>query len=226
MKITESKYHGVFFAAGTDRTQPATINLAPGFSVYGEKLLKHNNQELRLWDPYRSKIGAAIMKHISMLPIKTGDKVLYLGAANGTTASHVSDIVGKEGKVFCIDIAPRVMRDLIYVCEHKTNMVPIMADAGKPEEYEFAVEQVDFLFEDVASPDQAEILIKNAEKFLKKGGYAMIAVKSRSIDVTRAPRQIYAEVESKLKKHFEVIDAKELEPFEKDHIVFLLKRKI
>lgn len=224
MKILPSKYPGVFFAENGKR-HLATLNLTPGFSVYGEKLIEHDGKEYRLWDHFRSKIGAAIMKGIKDVPIHAGNKVLYLGAANGTTASHVSDLVGKDGKVFCIDIAPRVMRDLIYVCEHKKNMIPILADASKTEEYEFAVEQCDFLFEDVAAPEQAEILIKNAKRFLKKGGFAMIAVKARSIDVTIAPRTIYAEVENKLKEHFDIIDKKELAPFEKDHIMFLLKRK-
>jgi len=224
MKIIKSRFHNVFFTENGKRS-PATLNLVPGFAVYGEKLIEQDGKEYRLWDPYRSKIAAAIMKGIKELPIKPGDKVLYLGAANGTTSSHVSDIVGKDGKVFCIDIATRVMRDLIYVCEHKKNMTPILADAAKTEEYEFAVEQCDFLFEDVASPDQAEILIKNAKKFLKKVGFAMIAVKSRSIDVTKEPKEIYAEVEKQLSKDFEIIDRKELEPFEKDHIMFLLKHK-
>lgn len=222
MKIVKSKFPNIFFAENGKR-QPATINLTPGFAVYGEKLIEQDGKEYRLWDPWRSKIAAAIMKGIKDMPIHAGNKVLYLGAANGTTVSHVSDIVGKNGKVFCIDIAPRVMRDLIYVCEHKKNMVPILADASKTEEYEFAVEQCDFLFEDVAAPEQAEILIKNAKRFLKKDGYAMIAVKSRSIDVTKEPKIIYAEIETKLKQHFDVIDKKELEPFEKDHMIFLLK---
>ena len=220
--IPHKKFKGVYW---TDGSKLATLNLVPGFAVYGEKLVSFDNKEYRTWDHYRSKIAAAIMKNIKDLPIHSGDKVLYLGAANGTTASHVSDILGKDGKIFCIDIAPRVMRDLIYVCEHKKNMIPIMADANKTEDYELFVDKVDFLFEDVASPDQAEILIKNAKRFLKKDGYAMIAVKARSIDVTREPKSIYIEFENKIKDEFVIIDKKELDPYEKDHIDFLLKRK-
>lgn len=223
MEIVPSKYSGVFWVKN-GKQQLATLNLAPGFSVYGEKLIQYKGKEYRIWDPYRSKIAAAIMNGIKDVPIKDGMSVLYLGAANGTTASHVADIVGRNGKVFCIDIAPRAMRDLIYVCEHKPNMVPILADANKPDDYEFIVSKCDFLFEDVASPDQVQILIKNAQKFLKENCFAMIAIKARSIDVTKKPQEIFNKTEEELKNYFEIIDKKRLEPYEADHMMFLLKK--
>lgn len=54
----------------------------------GEKI------EYRVWNPFRSKLGAAILGGVDQIHIKPGAKVLYLGAASGTTVSHVSDIVG------------------------------------------------------------------------------------------------------------------------------------
>jgi len=224
MKISKSKWEGIFFIEN-GKFRPATLNLVPGFSVYGERLIKDQGKEYREWDPYRSKIGAAIMNNIKDIPIHEGDNVLYLGASTGTTASHVSDIVGKNGKVFCVDISPRTTRDLIFVCEKKKNMIPILADASKVEEYEFIVEPCDFVFEDVAAPKQISILIKNCDKFLKPKGYAMIAIKSRSIDVTKDPKEIFDEAERELNKFFEIIDKKRLEPFEEDHIIFLLRKK-
>lgn len=50
--------------------------------------------EYRAWNPFRSKLAAAILGGIDQIHIKPGAKVLYLGAASGTTVSHVSDIVG------------------------------------------------------------------------------------------------------------------------------------
>ena len=220
--MEKTKYPNVFW---TSKKKLATLNLVPGLQVYGERLIKEKGKEYREWDPHRSKIGAALMRGIKDLPIKSGSKVLYLGSASGTTASHISDIVGQNGKVFCVDIAPRVMRDLIFVAEKKTNMIPVLADASNPAEYEFMVEECDFVFEDVAMPNQTEILIKNCQKFLKKGGYAMIALKARSIDVTAHPSDIFEKAEKELSKVFEIVDKKRLEPFEKDHIMFLLKMK-
>ncbi len=200
-----------------------THNLVKGNRVYGEKLL--NNGKLREWIPRRSKIAAAIMKGIQNLGIKKGSKVLYLGAASGTTASHVSDIVGKEGAVFCIDIAYRVIRDLVLVCEKRNNMYPLLADASNPEKYRVFFPNVDVVYEDVASKNQAEILIKNCDLFLKPGGWAVIAVKARSIDVTKKPQQIFNEIEKKFRKHFTIIEKTKLEPYEKDHMFYVMKKK-
>lgn len=50
--------------------------------------------EYRAWNPFRSKLAAAILGGIDQIHIKPGVRVLYLGAASGTTVSHVSDIVG------------------------------------------------------------------------------------------------------------------------------------
>jgi fibrillarin-like pre-rRNA processing protein len=223
MNIINSKWPGIFFAEN-GKKHPATLNLVPGMSVYGEQLVKFEGKEYRIWDPNRSKLGAAIAKGIKDVPIKSGMTVLYLGSASGTTASHVSDIIGEHGRLFGVDIAPRVMRDFVFLCEKRKNMVPILADATKPDEYSAMVGKVDFVFEDVAMPNQTEILIENCKRFLKKGGFAMIAIKARSIDVAAEPNEIYKKVEAELTKHFEIIDKKELKPYEIDHMIFLLKR--
>ncbi len=223
MKITKSKYEGIFLVEN-GKKKIATINLVPGYTPFSEQTVKQDGKEYRIWNPHRSKWAAAIMKNIKKFSLKKGDNVLYLGAASGQSASYISDIVGKEGKVFCIDIAPRVMRDLIFVAEKKENMVPILADATNPKEYEF-IGKVDFIFQDVAMPNQVEILKRNAH-FLKDGGQILLAVKSRSIDVTAKPSDIFAKVEHQLAKDFDIIDKKRLEPYEMDHIVFLLSKKV
>lgn len=201
-----------------------TKNLVPGQRIYGERLFYSEEfGELREWIVSRSKLGAAIVKGMEV-PLKKGDKVLYLGIASGTTASHVSDIIGKEGIIFGIDIAPRVLRDLIPVVEKRKNIIPILADANKPETYEHIVFEVDFIYEDVAQPHQVEIFIKNIERFLRRRGYGMIAVKARSIDVTRNPKEIFKEVEKELKERYELIDWIRLDPYHKDHAMFLIRK--
>jgi fibrillarin-like pre-rRNA processing protein len=203
----------------------ATKNLVPGYTVYGERTVQIEGEEYRFWDPHRSKLGAAIMMGLKEVPIQPGDNVLYLGAANGTTPSHVSDIVGPEGLVFCVEFAPRSMRDLIPVCEKKENMLPILADARKPGDYREYIENADCLYEDVAQPDQIRILTMNAKEYLKKGDPAMIAVKSQSISATRDRKEVFDEAVEEVKKNFEVVESMQLEPFEKDHLLLSLKFK-
>ena len=186
--MSEEKFPGVYLVGG----RLATKNLSPGFRVYGEKLAQEGEADYRMWDLYRSKLAGALHKGLKEMPIKPGSIVLYLGASTGTTPSHVSDIVGPEGGVYCVEFAQRSMRDLISVCERRSNMLPIMGDARKPDEYAEHIEgKVDVIYQDVAQPDQDEIFLRNSRLFLKAGGGGMIAIKSQSIDVTRAPKKIF-----------------------------------
>jgi fibrillarin-like pre-rRNA processing protein len=221
------KFKGVFLAVGDDGVKRlATRNITPGFQVYGEKLVTYDGKEYRLWEPYRSKLAASILKRIEEMPIGEGDKILYLGAASGTTASHVADIVGRDGIVFCVEFSPRVTRELVRVCETKKNMIPILADARFPEKYRMLVEQVDTIYSDVAQPEQAKLLADNSEMFLKSDGYTMLAIKAQSIDVTKEPSEVFKEETQVLtKRGFEIVQVVNLEPFDKAHAMVLAKFK-
>lgn len=178
----------------------------------------------REWDPRKSKLAAAILKGIKEIGLKEGSKVLYLGASSGTTASHVSDIVGKTGFVFALDFSPRMVRDLVFECERRKNMAPLLEDANHPERYTDNVTEVDVVYQDIAQRNQAEIFLKNCRMFLKKGGYGLLAVKARSVNVAKKPSEIFDEIEKELKE-VEIVDKKALEPFEKDHMLFVCKKK-
>jgi fibrillarin-like pre-rRNA processing protein len=203
----------------------ATKSFAPGTRVYGEKLLTEAGVEYRAWDLYRSKLAAAIHKGLREMPIQPGSTVLYLGASTGTTPSHVSDIVGKDGIVFCVEFAQRSMRDLMQVCERRENMFPIMGDARQPSEYAEGIGKVDVIYQDVAQPDQDDIFIKNSKMFLKDGGWGMIAIKSQSIDVTRQPKAVFAEFVKKVGSEIDVSQQIELSPFDLEHLFIAGKKK-
>jgi fibrillarin-like pre-rRNA processing protein len=213
-------FEGVYYLHLEDGSRRlATRNLSPSKNVYGERLVKHKGTEYRLWEPYRSKLAAAILKGLKTLPIRPDHKVLYLGAASGTTASHVSDIVGEAGHVYCVEFAPRSIRELVNnVCEFRMNMSPILADARLPLRYSALVEKADDVYCDIAQPEQAKILADNADLYLKNGGWIMLAVKARSIDVTKEPSEVYKrEVETLEKRGFEILEVIHLEPYEKAH---------
>ncbi|MCX6767747.1 MAG: fibrillarin-like rRNA/tRNA 2'-O-methyltransferase [Candidatus Micrarchaeota archaeon] len=203
----------------------ATKSLAPGTTVYGELTRKIGGDEYRFWDQRRSKLGAALVKGLRTMPIIPGSKVLYLGAASGTTASHVSDIVGENGVVYCVEFSARAMRDLIAVCEKRENMVPILADVRMPEAYECDVPKVDVVYEDVADREQARILLENAAKFLPAGRLAAIAIKARCVSAAANPKQVYSQVLSQLHPVFEIVEKIDLAPFEMDHLFAVLRKK-
>lgn len=216
----KSLFPGVF----TDGKFLLTINLSPGKRVYDERFTREGGTEYRSWDAFRSKLAGAIKKGLRIFPFTAGTKVLYLGASTGTTPSHVSDIIGPEGEIYAVEFAPHCMQLLIKNCEERENLIPILADANKPEEYK-DVGEVDVIYQDVAQPNQSEILIKNSQMFLKKGGIAMIAIKSQSIDVTKSPDAVFAVVVSQLEKEFDVLEKLKLEPFDKDHLFCVLRKK-
>ena len=202
-----------------------TENLSKGNQVYGERLIKIHDVEYRVWDPFRSKLAAAIIKDLKNLPIRNAGKVLYLGASTGTTVSHVSDIVGTSGLVFAVESASRVARELIErVAVHRSNVIPIIEDARKPNAYFSISGKVDVVYCDIAQPDQTEIAIANCRTYLKNNGYIVLIIKARSIDVTREPKDVVIEEVAKLRNNgFEVEQVINLHPFDKDHAMVLAR---
>lgn len=199
----------------------ATCNLLSGMRVYGEKLIEEQGREYRLWDPRRSKMAAALLNGLEIFPIVETSKILYLGASAGTTPSHLSDIV-HQGIVYCVEFSPRMMRELINLCVLRGNMVCIMDDATRPLKYMHLVENVDVVYSDVAQPRQTELFIDNMRLFLKNKGIGIIMIKSRSIDVTKAPKVVFKEEVSKLKTAgLNVLEKIKLEPYEKDHLALI-----
>jgi fibrillarin-like pre-rRNA processing protein len=196
----------------------------PGVKIYGEQLVKQGSRELRVWDIYRSKLAAAIKKKLRTFPFEEKSKILYLGAGNGTTPSHIADII-RNGIAYCIEFSPRAMADLYTVCLQRKNLIPILADANKPFEYMNRVGQVDIIYEDVAQRGQVDILKKNAKYFLKPEGYAFLMVKARSIDVSKEPEKVFNIVADELRSHFQILERIPLDPYEKDHMCIVCKFK-
>ena len=212
----------VLFIEEGGKTRLVTKNLVPDMQVYGEKLITVDGIEYRLWSHHRSKLAGMIEKGMN-LPLKEDSRVLYLGAASGTTASHVSDIITK-GRVFAVEFSPRIMRDLIDVCSKRSNMVPVFADAGQPGSYRAIAGLVDVIYQDVAQPNQAEIALVNAREFLKEGGYLVMVIKARSVDSTVNPKIVYEQELDKLGKEFNLLDKKVLRPYHPDHLAVIAQR--
>ncbi|XP_026324544.1 rRNA 2'-O-methyltransferase fibrillarin [Hyposmocoma kahamanoa] len=221
--IEPHRHPGVFIARGKEDAL-VTKNLVPGSEVYGEKRISVENEgekiEYRVWNPFRSKLAAAIMGGVDAIHMPPGSRVLYLGAASGTTVSHVSDIVGPEGLVYAVEFSHRSGRDLINVAKKRTNIIPIIEDARHPLKYRMLVGMVDTIFADVAQPDQARIVSLNAQHFLKNGGHFVISIKASCIDSTAQPEAVFASEVKKLQADkLKPQEQLTLEPYERDHAV-------
>jgi rRNA 2'-O-methyltransferase fibrillarin len=205
----------------------ATKSFVPGVSIYGEKRVsgtivgETESKEFRTWNPYRSKLAAAIYSGVDNIYMSPGSFVLYLGAASGTTVSHVSDLVGAEGMVYAVEFSPRSGRDLEEMTKRRSNIVPILEDARHPWKYRMLIPRmVDCIFMDVAQPDQGRILALNAQHFLKESGGWVISIKANCIDSTADPAAVFASEVAKMKaKGLKPKEQVTLEPFERDHAV-------
>lgn len=220
--MKQTRFDNVYMLEYKRKQILLTKNLTPKKTVYGEDLIKKDGVEYRSWDHTRSKLAAGIMKGLSQIAIRKGSKVLYLGAASGTTLSHVSDII-EDGFAIGLDFAPRVMRDFYFLCKERKNLIPLLADANNIQSYAALVPQVDVVFQDIAQRNQLEIFLKNLA-FLKKGGFGLLVIKARSVDTTKHPKDIFKDVKKDLEKKVTIVDYKELDPFEKDHAIFVIKK--
>jgi rRNA 2'-O-methyltransferase fibrillarin len=221
-----ARFPGVYIIKGK-ADAIATKNFVPGVSVYGEKRVsgtvvgETESKEFRTWNPYRSKLAAAIYGGVEKIYMQPGSAVLYLGAASGTTVSHVSDLVGPEGVVYAVEFSHRSGRDLEEMTKRRANIVPIIEDARHPWKYRMLIPRlVDCIFMDVAQPDQARIMALNALHFLKEGGGFVISVKANCIDSTADAATVFAAEVAKMKQMgLKPKEQVTLEPFERDHAV-------
>jgi len=217
----EDKQHIFWFQVEGER-KLATENLVPGNQVYNEKLLNVKGVEYRIWNPFRSKLAASIMNGLKDFPFNKKADVLYLGVSTGTTISHISDIIGQSGTIFGIEHASRVARDFLdRVASHRKNIVPIIQDARKPEEFFSVYKKVDAVYVDIAQPDQTDIAIENCKLYLKSGGYLFLVIKTRSIDVTKDPKGVIKNEIKKLESLFEIKQTIDLQPYDKDHAMVI-----
>jgi len=232
--VEPHRHEGIFVARGKEDAL-VTLNSTPGKAVYGEKRISvelppkagdatatPTKVEYRVWNPFRSKLAAAVLGGVDNIWIKPGSKVLYLGAAAGTTVSHVSDIVGPNGAVYAVEFSHRPGRDLLGVAKDRTNIIPIIEDARHPLKYRMLVGMVDVVFADIAQPDQARIVALNSHYFLKNGGHSVISIKASCIDSTAAPEAIFRREVTKLQaEQFRPLEQLTLEPYERDHAIVI-----
>ncbi|WIV66212.1 fibrillarin-like rRNA/tRNA 2'-O-methyltransferase [Natrialbaceae archaeon AArc-T1-2] len=181
-----------------------------GEPVYGEA----TDGEWRAWDPTRSKLGAMFALGMDT-GLEGGETVLYLGAASGTTVSHVADF---SGPTYAVEFAPRPARDLLAVADSRPRLFPLLKDARKPESYAHVVEGgVDAIVQDVATRGQARVAREN-QRFLADDGRLLLAVKARSEDVTRDPAAVFEDVRAELETDYEILERRRLEDYHVDHL--------
>ncbi|MCX8172911.1 MAG: fibrillarin-like rRNA/tRNA 2'-O-methyltransferase [Archaeoglobaceae archaeon] len=185
-------------------------------SHYGERIFEVDGERYREWSPWRSKLSAVLVKGYK-IEFSGNEKVLYLGAASGTTISHLADIID-NGVLYAIEYSAKPFRKLLELAKSRNNIIPIFSDASKPEEFSGIVEKVDMIYQDISQKNQVEILKMNSNFFLKKGGRIIMMVKAKSIDSTSESSVVFSRVLKSISEDFKIFASDTLEPYHRDHI--------
>ena len=212
-----------------------TVNANPGIAVRGESLRKFRGVEHRRWDPNRSKLGAGLLRtrnDPSLLLPDAGSTILYLGAGHGTTISHLHDhLCGAKnrfgGRLVAVDLAPRCLRDLTYLAEHRPGLVPVLGDARKFDAWGVLIpSRVDWLFQDVAQAGQVEIFLSAVRRFLSHDGIGLLSLKAASERHNEGgDEDIFTEAIAQLSSEVELLEHINLTGFEDQHALFVIRRR-
>jgi len=219
------KYSNVYISGLPQNLKLYSKNLVPGNKVYGEKLITFKGDEYREWDPFRSKLAAMILEKPSLEFLTKDLSCLYLGAASGTTISHLSDII-YSGIIYGVEFAERSMRQLIQNTDKRKNIVPILGNANFPESYANSIfTPIDLVYQDVAQPNQAQIAIENCNYYLKDNGFLILAIKSQSIDSVQKSEKIYLQEKRIIEKAgYKIIDSVNIHKYAANHIILTVQK--
>ena len=212
-----------------------TVNANPGVAVRGESMRKFRGIEHRRWDPNRSKLGAGLLRtrnDPTLLLPNAGSTVLYLGAGHGTTISHLHDhLCGAKnrfgGRLVAVDLAPRCLRDLTYLAEHRPGLVPVLGDARKFDAWGILIpSRVDWLFQDVAQAGQVDIFLSAVRRFLSQDGIGLLSLKAASERHNDGgDEDIFAAAIAQLSSEVELLEHINLTGFEDQHALFVVRRR-
>lgn len=183
-------------------------------SIYGEPVITRGKNFFRLFSPLRSKLSSSLK--LGLRPtIKKEDHILYLGAATGTTVSHLSDAVS-SGSIFSVELSPVPFIKLMALSEIRSNVFPIISDVQRPETYGLFIDKVDLVYQDVSQPNQVDIFSKNMKFFGSRRGILMLKTYSMRSDLS-----VKEEIK-KLEGNFTIGQVKDISRFHKGHFAITI----
>lgn len=192
----------------------------PGRTEVGE-----DGATYRSFPPGATKLAAMVKLGIKSWPFRGDSRVLYLGAGAGTTVSYVSDICPR-GQVLAVEFAPEPFRSLVELARARSNVFPILADAWDPSAYAAQVgPPVDVVYQDVAQRDQWAIARRNVDVHMDPGGWLLLVVKARSVDVSMAAPRVFEGVAGQAAADgYRVVETVDMDRFDEGHAVLVIRR--
>jgi len=218
--------------------QLATKNMVKGTKTRKEKIVIVNNEEFLEWNPYKSKLAAAIRSGLQILPIIKNSKVVCINLPEESTMLHISNIVGCGGSVFVINVNKNKKSFLNKLVDTHKNIIPIYDTIDELSFSSSITGKVDALYVDIPESEQIETIVEKYGSLLKNEGFLMLIAKKDDDAVLendlvgwmaeqRAGFDKIREITTKLKSQFEIIQEINLgvnyvmEPYHKLHAFIL-----
>ena len=199
-----------------DKEQLATKNIVEGTKTHKEKIVIVNDEEFLEWNPYKSKLAAAIRNGLQILPIIKNSKVVCINPLEESTILHISNIVGSEGSVFVIDVDKNKKSFLNKLVNTHKNIIPIYDTVDELSFSSSITGKVDALYVDIPESEQIETIVEKYGSLLKNEGFLMLIAKKDDNAIIendiagwmaeqRAGLNKIREITTKLKSQFEII---------------------
>ena len=221
-----------------DKEQLATKNIVEGTKTHKEKIVIVNDEEFLEWNPYKSKLAAAIRNGLQILPIIKNSKVVCINPLEESTILHISNIVDSGGSVFVIDVNKNKKSFLNKLVDTHKNIIPIYDAADELSFSSSMTGKVDALYVDIPESEQIEQIVEKYGSLLKNEGFLMLIAKKDDDAILendlvgwmaeqRAGLNKIREITAKLKSQFEIIQEINLginyamEPYHKLHAFIL-----
>ena len=221
MKLKEDV---IFWVTVRNEKKLATLSNVSTNQDYKENLVEMNGKQYSIWNPYMSKLAAAIINGMEIFPILKKTKILYLDPTSEKTIKHISDIVGINGKIFVVrNIMKNSKNFLEQIAKNRSNIFTIIPDKTNPARLTGMTETVDVIYIDIAEHNQTEIAIQNCKNHLRIGGFLMLIVPTKNIDFANNPSKKNQEERKKLQTSFDIIQEINLTDFFKEYSMVIAK---
>ena len=221
MKLKEEV---IFWVTVRNEKKLATLSNVSTNQDYEENLVEMNGKQYSIWNPYMSKLAAAIINGMEIFPILKKTKILYLDPTSEKTIKHISDIVGINGKIFVVrDVMKNSKNFLEQIVKNRSNIFTIIPDKTNPARLTGMTETVDVIYIDIAEHNQTEIAIQNCKNHLRIGGFLMLIVPTKNIDFANNNSKKNQEERKKLQTSFDIIQEINLTDFFKEYSMVIAK---
>ena len=157
--------------------QLATKNMVKGTKTRKEKIVIVNNEEFLEWNPYKSKLAAAIRNGLQIIPIIKNSKIVCINLPEESTMLHISNIVGSGGSVFVIDVNKNKKSFLNKLVNTHKNIIPIYDTVDELSFSSSITGKVDALYVDIPESEQIEQIVEKYGSLLKNEGFLMLIAK-------------------------------------------------